>query len=178
MIPGQQAEQLTLPALAAGAGELHVGPDPLEQLTQPSVSFTEPVLLVARARQHKILNEVGHCKQLTRYFIVCGISRSDTSYFRAKGVFHKYKEIGASGLLRTAGSDSFHLCRISQDLLDCRGDFQKHLALLLAAVIQKILHIAEKGVCLRGLIAPQERVHRHIQRSRQPQEGAEAGLPA
>ena len=49
---GQQAEQLALTALAAGVGDLHVGTNPLEQLTQPPVSFTEPVLLVARARQH------------------------------------------------------------------------------------------------------------------------------
>ena len=46
---GQQAEQLALPALAAGVGDLHVGADPLEQLTQPPISFTEPVLLVACA---------------------------------------------------------------------------------------------------------------------------------
>ena len=38
------------------------------------------------------------------------------------------KIIEASGLIRTAGFDSFHLCRIPQDLLDCHGDFQKHLA--------------------------------------------------
>ena len=141
-----------------------------ERLLSHHASFTFETVL---STPHN-LNLLKRAKNEGYSIISARVHRPDAKHWAVRNI--RYNINGASGLIQTAGSDFLHLCRIPQDLLDCRGDFQKHPALLLTAVIQKMLHVAVKGVCLRRLVAPQERIHRHIQRGGQPQEGAEAGL--